>query len=329
MLFLDVEDCSPFGVTLKGRNLKKTGLADEFRFGFQNTEKDDEVTGEGNSYTTEFRQYDPRLGRWLSLDPILKEHRSPYDGFNNNPIIFIDPRGDDDYYNSDGSYNRKMSKQFNNNGSHNIYVLSPDGKSKTLLADMPIKTESEKNVFEKVVSGYARKAGVSGKVRMGYISEEKKKNAEAYTLSKEVFVNNRTGVSDDLSDYHKLENVFYHEKLHQDDQKQDKNYPENTFEGLYRHAEIYTKQIEHSSFKRTTDDFKGGTIRGLAREMQVSLNKTIDGSFDPEGDRKKVLDLVDKFNSGSGKKYGYQMVVKASGMGETATYSVQAVKIKK
>ena len=58
-------------------------------------ERDDEVSGAGNSYTTEFRQYDSRLGRWLSLDPLMAKypHQSPYVAFNNNPIYFIDPNG--------------------------------------------------------------------------------------------------------------------------------------------------------------------------------------------------------------------------------------------
>lgn len=59
-------------------------------------EKDDEVKGSGNSYTTEFRQYDPRLGRWLSIDPEFKAFawQSPYVAFDNNPISKTDPRGD-------------------------------------------------------------------------------------------------------------------------------------------------------------------------------------------------------------------------------------------
>jgi hypothetical protein len=32
--------------------------------------KDNELSGDENSYTTEFRQLDPRLGRWFSVDPI-------------------------------------------------------------------------------------------------------------------------------------------------------------------------------------------------------------------------------------------------------------------
>jgi RHS repeat-associated protein len=56
-------------------------------------EKDDEVKGEGNSYTTEFRQFDSRLARWLSTDPVTHPHFSPYNGYDNNPIYFNDPSG--------------------------------------------------------------------------------------------------------------------------------------------------------------------------------------------------------------------------------------------
>lgn len=58
-------------------------------------EKDDEVSGEGNSYTTEFRQYDSRIARWKSLDPLSSTFpwQSPYVGFDNNPIVFNDPKG--------------------------------------------------------------------------------------------------------------------------------------------------------------------------------------------------------------------------------------------
>jgi len=58
-------------------------------------EKDDEVSGEGNSYTTPFRQYDPRLGRWKSLDPLAGKYASvsPYVGMGNNPNFYTDPLG--------------------------------------------------------------------------------------------------------------------------------------------------------------------------------------------------------------------------------------------
>ncbi len=63
-------------------------------------ENDDEVKGYGNSYTTLFRQYDPRIGRWLSPDPKMAKYPgwSPYNFAFNNPINITDPLGDDPPY---------------------------------------------------------------------------------------------------------------------------------------------------------------------------------------------------------------------------------------
>ncbi|MBA2746948.1 MAG: hypothetical protein H0U44_12045, partial [Flavisolibacter sp.] len=59
-------------------------------------ENDNEVKGEGNSYTTEYRAYDPRLGRWFSVDPKtqMQPWESPYAAMNNSPIWRNDPNGD-------------------------------------------------------------------------------------------------------------------------------------------------------------------------------------------------------------------------------------------
>jgi len=76
---------------MPGRNTN----SGNYRFGYNGMEKDPEMKGDGNSYTTEFRQYDPRLGRWLSLDPLMAQFPSlsPYVAFNNNPIFYTDPLG--------------------------------------------------------------------------------------------------------------------------------------------------------------------------------------------------------------------------------------------
>src|SRR5690554_1838820 len=86
-------DYYAYGMQMPGRN----GSTSEYSYGFNSMEKDDEIKGQGNSYTTEFRQYDPRVGRWLSLDPLMAKYpnQSPYAAFNNNPIYFIDPDGKD------------------------------------------------------------------------------------------------------------------------------------------------------------------------------------------------------------------------------------------
>ena len=54
------------------------------------------------------RMYDPRIGRWISPDP-LAGHRdwiTQYNFVQNTPINRIDPNGelDGDYYNYDGTY---------------------------------------------------------------------------------------------------------------------------------------------------------------------------------------------------------------------------------
>lgn len=68
---------------------------DVYRYGFNGMEKDDEVKGAGNHMTTPFRQYDPRIGRWMSLDPLMSMFPdvSPYCAYDNNPIFYSDPYG--------------------------------------------------------------------------------------------------------------------------------------------------------------------------------------------------------------------------------------------
>jgi len=85
------QDYYAFGMMMPGRSFSPG----EYRFGFQGQEKDDEVSGTGNSYTAQFWQYDPRLGRRWNVDPVVKFHESPYAAFANNPIWFIDPFGAD------------------------------------------------------------------------------------------------------------------------------------------------------------------------------------------------------------------------------------------
>ena len=70
-----------------------TNSLDSHPFGFQCTRQGNQLYGDGNLYETHFRNYDPRLGRWLSLDPIQHPWQGSYTAFNNNPILFEDPFG--------------------------------------------------------------------------------------------------------------------------------------------------------------------------------------------------------------------------------------------
>jgi RHS repeat-associated protein len=88
---LSANNYYPFGMLQPNNSY----MAGDYRFGFNGMEKEDELNGAGHSYTTHYRQYEARLGRWWSIDPESKNlpEQSPYIGFNNNPIYFSDPYG--------------------------------------------------------------------------------------------------------------------------------------------------------------------------------------------------------------------------------------------
>jgi len=67
----------------------------DYNFGFNGKEKDDEAKGVGNEISYGERVYDPRVGRFLSLDPIAGKYPfySPYEYAGNSPIKFIDLDG--------------------------------------------------------------------------------------------------------------------------------------------------------------------------------------------------------------------------------------------
>ncbi|MFI5140715.1 MAG: RHS repeat-associated core domain-containing protein, partial [Bacteroidia bacterium] len=86
-----VSDVSPFGAPLKDR----TWSAGSYRYGFNGKEKDDEVKGAGNEYDYGDRIYDPRLGRFMSVDPFYTKYSeiSPYAFSLNSPLRFKDKDG--------------------------------------------------------------------------------------------------------------------------------------------------------------------------------------------------------------------------------------------
>jgi len=69
--------------------------SNEYRFGFNGKEKDDEIKGTGNSLDFGARIYDPRIGRWLSVDPLWMYYIpvTPFNFALNNPITLFDKDG--------------------------------------------------------------------------------------------------------------------------------------------------------------------------------------------------------------------------------------------
>jgi RHS repeat-associated protein len=95
----------PYGMAQAGR-VASAGA--DYRYGYNGMEEEDrgdavssEIAstgakakpGEANLLNTEFRLYDPRLGQWLTRDPVFQPWESPYSAMGGNPILFSDPLG--------------------------------------------------------------------------------------------------------------------------------------------------------------------------------------------------------------------------------------------
>ncbi|CAN5425846.1 hypothetical protein BH10BAC1_BH10BAC1_21350 [soil metagenome] len=91
---LSSNDYSPFGTIWDGRTYGILG-----RMGFNNAENDGEISGEGNVYDYGFRIYNPRLGKFLSVDPLAKNYPwyTPYQFAGNTPIQAIDIDGKEEF----------------------------------------------------------------------------------------------------------------------------------------------------------------------------------------------------------------------------------------
>jgi RHS repeat-associated protein len=87
---IQYSDYYAFGMEMPARH-----NSSEYRYGFNGMEKDGELKGEGNSYVYKYRIHDPRLGRFLSIDPLASKYpfNSPYAFCENRVIDGIELEG--------------------------------------------------------------------------------------------------------------------------------------------------------------------------------------------------------------------------------------------
>jgi RHS repeat-associated protein len=102
-------DYYAFGSGMEGRT-----VTNNYRYGFNAMEREDDLYAPGSAYDFGARMYDGRLGRWWSVDIMQKLHAgwTTYKFGLDNPILFVDPNGETEYYfngkwiGSDGVDNR-------------------------------------------------------------------------------------------------------------------------------------------------------------------------------------------------------------------------------
>jgi RHS repeat-associated protein len=93
------QDYYPFGMIMPGRSFVAAS-GGNYRYGFNGKENDNEVKGVGDQQDYGMRIYDPRVGRFLSVDPITYKYPelTPYQFSSNSPIANVDWDGGESKY---------------------------------------------------------------------------------------------------------------------------------------------------------------------------------------------------------------------------------------
>ncbi len=133
------QDYYPFGMVMKERS---SNLAsDGYRFGFNNQERTDEISGAGNHTTALFWEYDTRIGRRWNLDPKPTISQSQYSCFFGNPIWNVDKFGDTTY-NFNGKTGQYIGMtNLKEKGSHGLIIgFKPNiGEPKNVSLNVPFE----------------------------------------------------------------------------------------------------------------------------------------------------------------------------------------------
>jgi len=140
---LSATDYYPFGSVTPGRSF----TSESYRYGYQSSEKDDEISGSGNSYSTYFRELDTRLAKWWGIDPKFKPEESPYASMANNPMWFTDILGDD----LDVGKNEQSRKDIRSlaTGDNQKYIKVDDQTGKVTLDFGEMNKEDVAKVLKK------------------------------------------------------------------------------------------------------------------------------------------------------------------------------------
>jgi len=242
-----------------------TAPSNDYKYGFNGMERDDEVSGEGNSYTAEYWQYDPRLGRRFNVDPVVKIYLSPYAVLHNCPILFMDPLGDDDFFDSKGTYlgttgNGKGSVIRIVNEGVTLEVAKTDLTKTKTLSELDV-SKSEIGIKNRVlvttiVLYYTgpidiKKIGTFDTENEGKLAQYNRGTGEI-----EIAISPK-GINKTLDDVNNLKTTLIHENEHFKDK--------STSRQLY-HYKAIVAEFKSESWENTSEAYKNGAI-GYAMSM--------------------------------------------------------------
>ena len=114
-----------------------------------------------------------------------------------------------------------------------------------------------------------------------------------------------------------MENALFHERRHRE---KGQGYP-NQYPSNIEQADVYSDQIADKTFKKTTTDWKQGTLGSAIGYLQDAYNKD-------KVSRDDINVVLDKINN-SIAKYGYQLGIDPTSMQDLKIYFIDNNKKKK
>lgn len=160
------------------------GTSDNYRYGMSGKEKLNEWQGNGNSYDFGARVLDPRLGRWLAVDPLKEKYPglNPYNFVANSPIKYLDPDGKG-IIPADTKAQAGFQTQINKNFSGELAAFNQNISYETMgsYKDMSGNTVEIKGFVFKASDAVPNPEVLAFKIKQSNASDEQKAKAIAYS----------------------------------------------------------------------------------------------------------------------------------------------------
>ena len=271
----------PYGELLVDEHSSNENLPYKF-----NGKQFDEETG---LYYYGARYMNPITSIWYGVDPMMEKYPNigAYIYCHGNPIKLVDPDGRDDFFNLGGILVKNSGR------TNNIYVMV-SGKP-ILITRLDLGNKANRQTVANIIGHYAAQIGISYYAKGGNpignnpigtvgLSVNNNSNVLAFNQGNNIFVNKyKNKISSLLSNTYNLVNTLVHENTHKKGKHGFKNITN------FEHAKVYSAQLEHASFSKTTSDFKEAVLNSMASYLKDAIIE--DGVND-----KRVFTLIEKAN---------------------------------